>query len=158
MTGKRLTALLAKINIIEQYGPSDPPITDLAYDSREVHQGSLFFALKGLHSNGHDYVEKAIAQGAAAVVHSDPLPHYAQGVTYLRVENSRRAMSPIACSFYNDPSSEMTIIGVTGTDGKSTTSYFIQQLLKLSGKTAGLLTTVQFDLGQGAEKNYLRQS
>src|SRR6056297_1467921 len=158
MTGKRLTALLAKINIIEQHGPSDPLVTDLVYDSREVQQGSLFFALKGLHSDGHDYIEKAIAQGAAAVVHSDPLPHYARDVAYLRVENSRRVMSPIACSFYDDPSSEMTIIGVTGTDGKSTTSYFIQQLLKLSGKTAGLLTTVQFDLGQGAEKNYLRQS
>ncbi|MDZ7794110.1 MAG: UDP-N-acetylmuramoyl-L-alanyl-D-glutamate--2,6-diaminopimelate ligase [Spirochaetia bacterium] len=158
MTGKRLTALLAKINIIEQHGPSDPPITDLVYDSREVQQGSLFFALKGLHSDGHDYIEKALAQGAAAVVHSDPLPRYARGVAYLRVENSRRAMSPIACSFYDDPSSEMTIIGVTGTDGKSTTSYFIQQLLQLSGKPAGLLTTVQFDLGRGAEKNYLRQS
>src|SRR6056297_3842849 len=158
MTGKRLTALLAKINIIEQHGPSDPLVTDLVYDSRELQQGSLFFALKGLHSDGHDYIEKAIVQGAAAVVHSAPLPHYARDVAYLRVENSRRAMSPIACSFYDDPSSEMTIIGVTGTDGKSTTSYFIQQLLKLSGKTAGLLTTVQFDLGQGAEKNYLRQS
>ncbi len=120
--------------------------------------GSLFFALKGLHSDGHDYIEKALAQGAAAVVHSDPLPHYSRDVAYLRIENSRRAMSPIACSFYDDPSSEMTIIGVTGTDGKSTTSYFIQQLLQLSGKSAGLLTTVQFDLGRGAEKNYLRQS
>ncbi len=67
-------------------------------------------------------------------------------------------MSPIACSFFDDPSSEMTIIGVTGTDGKSTTSFFIQQLLKLSGKRTGLLTTVQFDLGDGPQKNYLRQS
>ena len=114
--------------------------------------------MNGLHSNGHDFIEKALAQGAAAVVHSEPLSTYARDVTYLRVENSRRAMSPIACRFYDDPSSEMTIIGVTGTDGKSTTSYFIQQLLKLSGKPAGLLTTVQFDLGRGAEKNYLRQS
>ncbi len=91
-------------------------------------------------------------------MHSDPLSEYAQQVTYTRVENSRVLMSPIACSFYDDPSSEMTIIGVTGTDGKSTTSYFIQQLLTLYGIRTGLLTTVQFDMGNGPEKNFLRQS
>src|SRR6056297_846964 len=158
MTEKRLSALLAKININEQHGPSDPYITDLAYDSREVHGGSLFFALKGLHTDGHEYIDKAIALGAAAIVHSEPLSTYAQGTTYIRVDNSRLVMSPIACNFFDDPSSEMTIIGVTGTDGKSTTSFFIQQLLKLSGKRTGLLTTVQFDLGDGPQKNYLRQS
>lgn len=158
MTGKRLSALLAKINIIEQHGPSDPHITALAYDSREVRSGSLFFALKGLHTDGHEYISSAVSKGAAAVIHSDPLPEYAQEVAYLRVENSRLLMSPIASSFYDAPSSEMTIIGVTGTDGKSTTCYFIQQLLALSGIRAGLLTTVQFDMGQGPEKNFLRQS
>ena len=91
-------------------------------------------------------------------MHSDPLPEYAQEVAYIRVENSRVLMSPIACRFYDDPSSEMTIIGITGTDGKSTTSYFIQQLLTLYGIKTGLLTTVQFDLGNGPEKNFLRQS
>jgi len=158
MIGNRLSALLAKINIIEQHGPFDPHITGLAYDSREVRRGSLFFALKGLHTDGHQYISSAVGNGAAAVLHSDPLPEYAQEVAYVRVENSRRLMSPIASSFYNDPSSEMTIIGVTGTDGKSTTSYFVQQLLALRGIRAGLLTTVQFDMGEGPQKNFLRQS
>lgn len=91
-------------------------------------------------------------------MHSDPLSEYAQEVAYIRVENSRVLMSPIACTFYDDPSSEMTVIGITGTDGKSSTSFFIQQLLTLYGLRAGLLTTVQFDLGNGPEKNSLRQS
>ncbi|MFW5726989.1 MAG: UDP-N-acetylmuramoyl-L-alanyl-D-glutamate--2,6-diaminopimelate ligase [Spirochaetia bacterium] len=158
MTGKRLSALLSKINIIEQHGPADPHISSLAYDSRDVERGSLFFALKGFHTDGHAYIAAAIEKGAAAIMHSDPLSEYAQEVTYIRVANSRVLMSPIACSFYDDPSSQMTIIGITGTDGKSTTSYFVQQLLTLYGIKTGLLTTVQFDMGKGPEKNFLRQS
>ena len=158
MIGQRLSALLAKINIIEHHGPEDPQITGLAYDSRDVERGSLFFALKGFHTDGHAYIRSAVEKGAAAVIHSNPLQIYEQDVAYIRVENSRVLMSPIACRFYDDPSSEMTIIGITGTDGKSTTSYFIQQLLKLNGIKAGLLTTVQFDMGNGPEKTFLRQS
>ncbi len=158
MTGKRLSALLAKINIFEQHGTSDPTIQSLAYDSREVGEGCLFFALKGIHTDGHDYIDTAISKGAVAVIHSERLSTYDPRISYVQVENSRRAMSPISSSFYNDPSSELTVIGITGTDGKSTTSYFIHQLLQLRGKKSGLLTTVQFDIGNGPEKNYLRQS
>ena len=162
MTGQRLSALLAKINITARYGPADPRITSLAYDSREVQEGSLFFALRGLHSDGHDYIAQAVSRGAAAIVCNELPPGVDTAlnpeVSYIVVENSRTVMSPIACRFYDDPSAEMTIIGVTGTDGKSTTSYFIQQLLQKSGKKTGLLTTVQFDLGDTVTKNYLRQS
>lgn len=80
------------------------------------------------------------------------------GTAYIRVENSRTVMSPVAAAFFDHPSEELTVIGVTGTDGKSTTCYYIQQLLQGSGKKTGLLTTVQFDMGDGPEKNYLRQS
>ncbi len=92
------------------------------------------------------------------VVHSDPVSEPAPGVLYLRVEDTRRAMSPAAAAFYEHPSREMTVIGITGTDGKSTTVSFIHQLLRLQGIQSGFLSTVQFDLGGGAQKNSLRQS
>jgi UDP-N-acetylmuramoyl-L-alanyl-D-glutamate--2,6-diaminopimelate ligase len=150
--------LTAGINIIERSGPEDPEITALVWDSRDAGPGSLFFALKGVHTDGHAYIDQAVAAGAAAVVHSDPLAHSSPGVLYLRVEDTRRAMSPAAAALYDDPSREMTVIGVTGTDGKSTTVSFIHQLLRLGGLRAGFLSTVQFDLGDGAQKNSLRQS
>jgi len=130
----------------------------MVYDSRDVERGSLFFALKGLHTDGHRYISQAEARGAAAVVCMEIPENTDPGICYIKVADSRRIMSPLAARFYNDPSSEMVIIGVTGTDGKSTTSFFIQQLLAGNGKKTGLLTTVQFDAGDSAVKNYLRQS
>jgi UDP-N-acetylmuramoyl-L-alanyl-D-glutamate--2,6-diaminopimelate ligase len=158
MTGQRLSALLVNINIIEQHGPADPLISSLAYDSREVEEGGLFFALRGLHSDGHRFITAAVERGAAAVVCMELPPEISPGTAYILVENSRTVMSPISAVFYKHPSSELTVIGVTGTDGKSTTCYYIQQLLQGRGKKTGLLTTVQFDVGEGPEKNYLRQS
>jgi len=163
----RLSALLSKINIEEivqpafqegRTGPADPFITSLAYDSREVTEGSLFFALKGLHVDGHRFIGQAIGKGAAAVVCMEIPEIIDPRISYVRVADSRTVMSPIAADYYGHPSLEMVVIGVTGTDGKSTTSYFIQQLLRKSGKKTGLLTTVQFDLGSSSSKNYLRQS
>jgi len=158
MTGKRLSALCAKINIEEEYGSGDPVITSLAYDSRDVNPGSLFFALRGIHADGHGFIDKAIEQGARAVICMEMPSLPVPSARYIRVADSRTAMSPIAAAFFDNPSEELKIIGVTGTDGKSTTSYFIQQLIEKSGRKCGLLTTVQFDFGDGPEKNFLRQS
>lgn len=130
----------------------------MAYDSRDVQIGTLFFALRGMHQDGHRYISQAVDAGAAAVVCMDLPEKLDPEVAYVVVEDSRWVMSPIASSFYDDPSSELTIIGVTGTDGKSSTSFFIQQLLEKSGKKCGMLTTVQFKLGDSSQKNYLRQS
>src|SRR6056297_404676 len=113
MTGQRLSALLAKIKIIERHGPADPLITSLAYDSREVEGGGLFFALRGLHSDGHEFIPAVVAKKAAAVVCMDLPDRLDPAVTYLRVENSRTVMSPVADAFYGDPSSELTVLGVT---------------------------------------------
>lgn len=158
MVGKRVSALTAGINITERSGSQDPEITSLVYDSRHAEPGSLFFALKGLHADGHAYIPQAVEAGAAAVVHSDTLQERRPGVLYLQVPDTRRAMSPVAAEFYDHPSREMEVIGITGTDGKSTTVSFIHQLLQLSGVRTGFLSTVQFDLGTGAQKNSLRQS
>ena len=123
--------------------PRSSPVTSLENDSRKAGPGSLYFALPGLHVDGHDFIHHAINQGAAAVVHEKELTAYREGVLYIRVKDSRCAMSSITDAFYNFPSRRMGVIGVTGTEGKSTTVYLIYQLLKLLNKKTGFISTVQ---------------
>ena len=123
--------------------PADSVITGLKYDSRNVVPGDLYFALPGLHTDGHDFISHAVDCGALAVIHQNECPEFREGIIYIGVKDSRFAMSPIADTFYNFPSRRMGIIGVTGTEGKSTTVYLIYQLLKLLGRKAGFVSTVQ---------------
>ena len=165
----RLAELIHDLDILELHAPSDPPILGLAYDSREVRPGWLFAALEGQHTDGHRFVSQAVERGAAAVLHGRPLeatqPPGAtgagtarQGVAYVRVADPRRALSALADAFHGHPSRRLEVIGVTGTDGKSTTVYLIHQLLAALGQRAGFLSTVSFQAGGQLRPNSLRQS
>jgi UDP-N-acetylmuramoyl-L-alanyl-D-glutamate--2,6-diaminopimelate ligase len=119
-------------------------ISGLAYDSRKVAHGDLFFCVSGYRTDGHDFAPQAVERGAAALVVERPL---GLGVPELLVESARSAMAPIAARFYGDPTSELAVIGVTGTNGKTTTAYLVRALLEASGMQCGLLGTVKSVVG-----------
>jgi UDP-N-acetylmuramoyl-L-alanyl-D-glutamate--2,6-diaminopimelate ligase len=139
-----LSDLLHVINPLVVQGETGIPISGLAYDSREVGPGYLFFALPGLHVDGHDHIDEAIHRGASAIVHSRQIADPKEGVCWIKVADTRFAMSPVADAFWHSPSRSLVTIGVTGTEGKSTTVWLIYRLLDLAGKKAGFLSTVEY--------------
>jgi UDP-N-acetylmuramoyl-L-alanyl-D-glutamate--2,6-diaminopimelate ligase len=139
--------VLRRAGMVRKTGGKNPAVTGLTYDSRTAAPGTLFFALPGLHTDGRRYIGGAIRRGAAVIVHEDELPDYQKGIVYIQVKDSRAAMSPIAAAFYGYPSRKLILIGVTGTEGKSTTVSLIYQLLRLAGKKAGFISTVQYGDG-----------
>ncbi|HSL44247.1 MAG TPA: UDP-N-acetylmuramoyl-L-alanyl-D-glutamate--2,6-diaminopimelate ligase [Anaerolineales bacterium] len=120
-------------------------ITGISIDSRAVRPGHLFVAMKGGSTDGHDYIQKAIEHGASAVVGEREIKDLA--VPYIRLENPRRALTWIAASFHNWPGRKLTVIGVTGTDGKTTTTNLIYQILLAAEIKAGMISTVNAVIG-----------
>jgi UDP-N-acetylmuramoyl-L-alanyl-D-glutamate--2,6-diaminopimelate ligase len=148
-----LNDILVGVETLGRRGPEAAAIEGLAYDSRDLRPGFLFFALPGLHADGHRFIPDALAAGARAVIHSAELPSYDPSVSYIRVADPRFAMSAVAAAFYGRPSRELAVVGVTGTEGKSTTVYLIYQLLELAGFRSGFFSTVMSDTGRGEEPN-----
>lgn len=116
-------------------------ISDLAYSSRDAGPGSLFFCVKGFASDGHDFAADAVHNGAAALVCERPL---GLGVPELVVEDARSAMPRIAAKFFGEPSAEVDVIGVTGTNGKTTVAYLVRQIMQHAGRPCGLIGTVEW--------------
>jgi UDP-N-acetylmuramoyl-L-alanyl-D-glutamate--2,6-diaminopimelate ligase len=119
-------------------------ITGLAYDSRSVAPGDLFFCVGGLRVDGHQFAPQAVRAGAAALVVERPL---GLGVPEVLVNSARATMAPLAARFYGDPARELQVLGVTGTNGKTTTTYLLRALLAASGLQCGLLGTVKSVVG-----------
>ncbi len=138
--------------------PTAPPsvgsvaITALDYDSRQAQPGTLFFCVSGLRHDGHAFAPEAIARGAAALVVERPL---GLGVPEVPVPSVRAAMAPAAARFHRDPSARLRVIGVTGTNGKTTTAFLVRALTEATGERCGLLGTVKSVIG-GAEREALR--
>jgi UDP-N-acetylmuramoyl-L-alanyl-D-glutamate--2,6-diaminopimelate ligase len=120
-------------------------VTGLAYDSRNVRAGTLFFAVPGVHVDGHDYAAAAVKDGAIGVVVQRELEGL--GAPQLVVDRARRALADAADAWYGQPSKELEVIGITGTDGKTTTSFLAVELLRAGGRRPGLIGTVAADIG-----------
>jgi UDP-N-acetylmuramoyl-L-alanyl-D-glutamate--2,6-diaminopimelate ligase len=141
-----LRELLAGADVIEISGDPQTEITGLAYDSRRAEPGSLFFAYTGQTVDGHAYAQAAVDAGAAAVAmeRDVELPPF---VVRAKVADARAAMAHAAVRFYGDPTAEMPVIGVTGTNGKTTTAFLVRHILERSGIPTGLLGTVKRVVG-----------
>jgi UDP-N-acetylmuramoyl-L-alanyl-D-glutamate--2,6-diaminopimelate ligase len=122
----------------EVRGDASAEIADLAYDSRRVAEGALFFCFAGERTDGHDFATAAVEAGAAALVVERPLE---LDVPQAQVEDARAAMAPIAAALNGDPTSELTVVGITGTNGKTTTAFLVRHLLEAAGRRCGLLGT-----------------
>ncbi|GJQ48384.1 UDP-N-acetylmuramoyl-L-alanyl-D-glutamate-2,6-diaminopimelate ligase [Candidatus Kuenenia stuttgartiensis] len=121
-------------------------VLGLTHDSRKVKEGYIFVAIKGYKSDGHDFISMAIEKGAIAVV-AEKGVDYVINVPQIVVPNARRALSLLSEYFYGYPSSKMTIVGITGTNGKTTTSFFTKSIIESSGNKAGLIGTIYYQLG-----------
>src|SRR5579859_2484226 len=130
----------------------DVEITGLAYDNRRVTAGTLFFCVPGFTRDGHDFAAEAVERGAAALVVQRPL---GLGVPEVRVASVRAAMAPAAAAFHGDPTRELEVVGVTGTNGKTTTAFLVRALLEADGRPTGLLGTVKSVVG-GVEHEVVR--
>lgn len=127
---------------LEKY--SDIEITGIAYDSRNVLPGNVFVCIKGFETDGHRYVDSAIKNGAAVIVAQDKVE---SSVPVWYVDNSRRYIAELSCRFYDDPSKKFKLIGVTGTNGKTTITYLVKSILETVGKVTGVIGTNQNIIG-----------
>jgi UDP-N-acetylmuramoyl-L-alanyl-D-glutamate--2,6-diaminopimelate ligase len=128
-------------------GPIPATVLGVAYDSRTVKPGELFVAVPGLRRDGRRYVDDALARGAAAVVFEGPDLLEGRETGRVLVPSSREALARLADAYYGHPSGELTVIGITGTNGKTTTSYLVDALLTSRGQRTGLIGTVQYRVG-----------
>lgn len=139
---KQLKDILYKVAIESVIGSTECAVSKIEFDSRKVAKNDVFVAIRGTLSNGHDFIQKAIELGAAVIV-CDELPaHLQEGITYVQVVDTNSALAFLSANYYDNPSQELKLVGVTGTNGKTTIASLLYQLFKKAGYKVGLLSTV----------------
>ncbi len=144
-----------KSDMIELLGKPNIEVDDIAIDSKTVSPGTLFVALKGHTQDGHDYIDDAIARGASAVLSQEPISKkYKQATktTFIQVTDTKEALRHLAPYFFNYPATKLNLIGITGTNGKTTTAYLVEALLNHAGKKTGLISTITTRYGHHEKK------
>ena len=142
-----LKDILYKVTLDKVVGNTSVAVHDVEFDSRKVSLNDVFVALKGTISDGHQFIKKAVDQGALAII-CETLPDIiVNGITYVQVPDTHRALAIMASNYYGNPSEELKLVGVTGTNGKTTVATLLYQLFKKTGMEAGLLSTVKILVG-----------
>lgn len=140
---KLLKDILYKVGLTEVNGSTNVAITAISFDSRKIEKDSLFVAVKGTQSDGHKYIDETIAKGAVAVLCEELPQTMNEKITYVKVKDTSLALGIVASNFYDNPSEHIKLVGVTGTNGKTTTVTLLFNLFKKLGYKAGLLSTVK---------------
>ncbi len=143
----QLKLLVSKVQPRQIRGSLDVEITSICYDSRQAKTGALFVALRGGHADGHDYIGQAIACGAAAVMVERLDADLPTSVTFIEVDSTRATLAFIAAFFHHQPSHKLKIAGITGTNGKTTTSYLLKHICERAVLRCGLIGTVRYEIG-----------
>ena len=138
----KLSELLKKVQPIAIVGDADVEVTGVKIDSRQVQPGFLFVAIKGTQTDGHRFIPKALELGAKAVLCEDLPTNLVDGVTYVQVASTETAVGPVATLFHGDPTSKVKLVGVTGTNGKTTIATLLYNMFRQFGHKCGLLSTV----------------
>jgi UDP-N-acetylmuramoyl-L-alanyl-D-glutamate--2,6-diaminopimelate ligase len=142
-----LQDILYKVHLLEVVGATDIAVSSIAIDSRKVIKGTAFVAIKGVAQDGHEYISKAIELGAKVIVCENMPALLTDGVTYIKVANTSEAVAFMAHQFYDAPSTKIKLVGVTGTNGKTTIATLLFKLFSSLGHTCGLVSTVQNQIG-----------
>ncbi len=143
-----LKDILYKAGIEEVSGSTELNVIDICFDSRAAREGGLFVAVRGLQSDGHNYISSVIERGVVAIVCEQFPEDLINGITYIRVNDSALALSIISSNYFGNPSENLKLIGVTGTNGKTTTATLLFQLFRKLGYSAGLLSTVRNQINE----------
>ena len=144
---KILKNILYKVSIESITGSTDKSIVSLQYDSRSVQTNDVFVAIKGGVFDGHAFISKAIEQGAAVVVCEDLPVETVDTVTYVKVDSSSKALALMASNYYENPSNNLKLVGITGTNGKTTVATLLYELFSKAGYKVGLISTVKIMVG-----------
>lgn len=150
---KYLKDILKNQTILKTYGDINVSVNEINFDSRKIQNEDLFIAQKGTEVNGHDYINKAIEKGAKVIVFDDKNYHVnnneiEKGLTFIQVNNSNEALAIMASNYYNNPSQKLTLIGITGTNGKTTIASLLFDLFKKAGFKVGLISTVNIRVNE----------
>ncbi|MGO4913162.1 UDP-N-acetylmuramoyl-L-alanyl-D-glutamate--2,6-diaminopimelate ligase [Leeuwenhoekiella sp. W20_SRS_FM14] len=138
-----LKDILYKVTLESVTGNPNVPVNEVHFDSRKVGLNDVFVAVKGTQSNGHEYITKAEEQGAIAIICEDMPSKFVNGITYVQTSDSAKALAIIASNYYNNPSENLKLVGITGTNGKTTIATLLYQLFTKAGFKTGLLSTVR---------------
>ena len=145
---KNLKDILYRTSIEAIKGSTDLTINKIEFDSRKVSGGDVFVDIKGTIADGHQYIQKCIEQGAVAIICEVFPEEILDGITYIQVDNSHKALAFMAANYYDNPSEKLKLVGVTGTNGKTTIASLLYTMFENAGYKSGLLSTVKIKVHQ----------
>src|SRR5206468_12903197 len=143
----QLKHLVDELSVVKVVGPLDREIAGISYDSRRVTPGMVFVAIPGQKTDGHEFISTAIERGATAVI-CEKNGFVSQRATKIKVADAREALARAAAAYYRHPSKKLKVIGVTGTNGKTTVAFMVKQILEAAGVNCGLIGTVRYQIGE----------